>query len=586
MSEWADERRRLSAESSAEPGRWITARAEYQRGILDAFSDPLCHTVVVMSSAQVGKTEVLNNLTGYHIDQDPSPMLVVQPTLQMAEAWSKDRLAPMLRDTPTLRGKVKDPRARDSGNTLLHKTFPGGHITMAGANSPASLASRPVRVVLQDEVDRYPPSAGTEGDPVNLAKKRAANFWNRKVGLFSTPTIKGASRIELAYFGSDQRKYWVACPHCGHEQTLAWSQVKWTQVEGRHDPSSARYACSGCAVLWTDAERYIALRSGEWRAEAEFRGIAGFWLNAMYSPWVTLEGLVTDFLEAKRAMDQGDSRLMVVFVNTALGETWEEGGERPDWTYLAGRREKYEAEVPDGALVLVAGVDIQDNRWELEVEGFGSGEESWGIDYRVGFGDPARAEFWRDLDLALQATYRDNAGAVHRISATCIDSGGHHTQGVYEFCKAREHRRIYAVKGDDGAGRAMVSAPKRQKTAQQASAVDLFIVGVDGIKGLIYGRLRVTEPGPGYCHFPAQYPDDWFEQLTAEKLVTRYQRGVPYKTWVLPSGKRNEALDCRVYAYAAIRILSPRWELFERVRAGEVQVNPQSARRVRSRGLQ
>ena len=553
---------------------------------MDAFSDPLCHTVVVMSSAQVGKTEVLNNLTGYHIDQDPSPMLVVQPTLQMAEAWSKDRLAPMLRDTPTLRGKVKDPRARDSGNTLLHKTFPGGHITMAGANSPASLASRPVRVVLQDEVDRYPPSAGTEGDPVNLAKKRAANFWNRKVGLFSTPTIKGASRIELAYFGSDQRKYWVACPHCGHEQTLAWSQVKWTQVEGRHDPSSARYACSGCAVLWTDAERYIALRSGEWRAEAEFRGIAGFWLNAMYSPWVTLEGLVTDFLEAKRAMDQGDSRLMVVFVNTALGETWEEGGERPDWTYLAGRREKYEAEVPDGALVLVAGVDIQDNRWELEVEGFGSGEESWGIDYRVGFGDPARAEFWRDLDLALQATYRDNAGAVHRISATCIDSGGHHTQGVYEFCKAREHRRIYAVKGDDGAGRAMVSAPKRQKTAQQASAVDLFIVGVDGIKGLIYGRLRVTEPGPGYCHFPAQYPDDWFEQLTAEKLVTRYQRGVPYKTWVLPSGKRNEALDCRVYAYAAIRILSPRWELFERVRAGEVQVNPQSARRVRSRGLQ
>lgn len=556
---------------------------------MDAFSDPLCHTVVVMSSAQIGKTEVLNNLTGYHIDQDPSPMLVVQPTLQMAEAWSKDRLAPMLRDTPTLRGKVKDPRARDSGNTLLHKTFPGGHITMAGANSPASLASRPVRVVLQDEVDRYPPSAGTEGDPVNLARKRSANFWNRKNGLFSTPTIKGASRIELAYHGSDQRKYWIACPHCGHEQTLAWSQVKWTQTEGRHDPTTARYCCAGCGVMWTDAERYIALRSGEWRAKAEFRGIAGFWLNALYSPWVALESLVADFLEAKRAMDQGDTRLMVVFVNTALGETWEEGGERPDWTFLAGRREKYVAEVPDGALVLVAGVDIQDNRWELEVSGWGTGEESWGIDYRVGFGDPARPEYWRDLDAALLAVYSDKGGGQHRIAAACVDSGGHHTQAVYDFCKAREHRRIYAVKGDDGAGRAMVSAPKRQKTAQQASAADVFIVGVDGIKGLIYGRLRVTEMGAGYCHFPAQYSDEWFEQLTSEKLVTRYQRGVPYKCWVLPSGKRNEALDCRVYGYAAIRILSPRWELFERAKAGTLdttELSTRRMRRVRSKGIE
>lgn len=559
---------------------------------MDAFSDPLVHTVVGMTGAQVGKTEVLNNLVGYHIDQDPAPMLVVQPSLQMAEAWSKDRLAPMLRDTPVLRGKVKDPRARDSGNTLLHKVFPGGHITIAGSNSPASLASRPVRVVLCDEVDHYRPSAGTEGDPVNLAKKRASNFWNRKIGLFSTPTIKGASRIEKAYEASDQRKFWVACPDCGEHQVLRWAQVTWTKAaDGRHLPETARYACSGCGVAWTDGERWSALRFGEWRADAPFNGTAGFWLNALYSPWVKLEGLVTEFLEAKKALDQGDSRLMVVFVNTALGETWEEGGEQADWTFVAARREQYSAEVPDGALVLTAGVDIQDDRWELEVVGWGVGEESWNIDYRVGYGDPVRQDFWRDLDQALLATYRTADGAVHRIAGACVDSGGHHTQAVYDFCKARAARRIYAIKGDDGPGRAVVSAPKRKKTGKQAAGVDLFILGVDGIKGLVYGRLKVTEPGPGYCHFPTSYTDHLLEQLTSEKLVTRYRHGVPRRVWDLPSGKRNEALDCRVYAYGALAILNPRWETFVAARnaraANPSQPPEQKAqgRRMRSRGI-
>ena len=186
ISEWADEYRKLSPESSAEPGSWNTSRAEYQRGIMDALSDPYIETVVVMSSAQVGKTEILNNAVGYFISQDPSPMLVVQPTLDMAQTWSKDRLAPMLRDTPILSGLVKDPRSRDSGNTTLHKVFPGGHVTACGANSPSSLASRPVRNVFCDEVDRYPVSAGTEGDPVSLAKKRSATFWNRKIDRKST----------------------------------------------------------------------------------------------------------------------------------------------------------------------------------------------------------------------------------------------------------------------------------------------------------------------------------------------------------------------------------------------------------------
>lgn len=293
VSDWADAERKLSPEASAEPGQWITSRAEYQRGIMNAFSDPTIETVVVMSSAQVGKTEILNNVIGYHVAQDPSPMLVVQPTLDMAQTWSKDRLAPMLRDTPVLSGLVKDPRARDSGNTTLHKVFPGGHITSCGANSPASLASRPVRIVLCDEVDRYPLSAGSEGDPVSLARKRATTFWNRKIGLFSTPTVKGVSRIEQAWEESDKRRFHVACPDCETYQPLIWAQVSWTE------PHDARYTCSHCGSLWDDGQRVRSIRKGKWIASGETKKVAGFHLSGLYSPWTPLADAVEDFLQAK-----------------------------------------------------------------------------------------------------------------------------------------------------------------------------------------------------------------------------------------------------------------------------------------------
>ena len=313
ISEWADQYRQLSSESSAEAGRWSTSRAEYQRGMMDAVSDKSIETVVLMTAAQIGKTELVNNVVGFHIAQDPAPLLVVQPTLEMAQTWSKDRLAPAIRDTPALSEKIKNPRSRDSGNTTLHKVFPGGHVTACGANSPSSLASRPCRVILCDEVDRYPISAGTEGDPVALAKKRSATFWNRKLILVSTPTDKGSSRIEAAYAESDQRKYFVPCPDCNETQILQWANVRWKD----NDPNTVEYICEHCGSCWGDAKRFQAIRYGKWEATAAGDGkTAGFHLSALYSPWTALADVVRDFLSAKK-----DPMRLKAWINTTLGET-------------------------------------------------------------------------------------------------------------------------------------------------------------------------------------------------------------------------------------------------------------------------
>ena len=329
ISAWADNYRQLSSESSAEAGKWSTRRAEYQRGMMDAVSDPNVETVVLMTAAQIGKTELINNVVGFHIHQDPAPMLVVQPTLEMAQTWSKDRLAPAIRDTPVLSAKIANPRSRDSGNTTLHKVFAGGHVTACGANSPSSLASRPCRIILCDEIDRYPISAGTEGDPVALAKKRSATFWNRKIIMVSTPTEKGASRIERAFEHSDKRKFFVPCPDCGESQNLKWSNVQWTDGKA----STAEYCCKHCGSLWGDAKRFQAIRYGKWKATAEGDGkTAGFHLSGLYSPWTPLEDIVTDFLQSKR-----DPMRLKAWANTTLGECYEEEGERIDEYDLCAR---------------------------------------------------------------------------------------------------------------------------------------------------------------------------------------------------------------------------------------------------------
>ncbi len=542
VSEWADQERVLSSESSAEPGRWQTSRTEYLRGIMDTFSAPEIHTVVVMSASQIGKTECLNCIIGYFMHYDPSPILVMQPTLEMAENWSKERLAPMLRDTPALKSLVKDPRSRDSGNTLLHKKFPGGSVSATGSNSPASLASRPIRVVLADEVDRYGASAGTEGDPVDLARKRTATFHNRKILLTSTPTIKELSRIEMAFLESDQRYYQVPCGECGKYQRLEWKHVKWEHGQ----PETAHYECCHCGEPWDESMRISAISKGKWIATKETRGIAGFHLHGLYSPWIPIAKAVDEFLKAKASPDT-----LKVFVNTYFGETWEDEGEQVDNTGLFNRREKYEAEVPDGVLVLTAGVDVQDDRLEFGVIGTGLEEETWQIDYKIIHGDPSTPQVWLDLLLAIKTIYKNKEGKGFRIQATCIDSGGHFTQTVYGFCKQNMRHRVFAIKGKGGEGVPIIGRPSRNNIGK----IKLFPVGVDTTKSLIYRRLRILQPGPGYIHFPMGHDQEYFKQLTAEKIIITKHKGYPKKSFVKVR-PRNEALDVMVYSMAAFHLLN------------------------------
>jgi phage terminase large subunit GpA-like protein len=553
ISEWADRYRMLSREASAEPGRFRTDRAPYQRGFMDACADPLIERVVGMFASQTGKTEMVNNLVGFHIDQDPAPILVVQPTLEMAETWSKDRLAPMLRDTPRLRGKVKDPRARDSGNTLLHKNFPGGHISVVGANSPSGLASRPIRVVVKDERDRFPASAGSEGDPGKLADRRTSTFWNRKIVDISTPTLKGFSPIEALFEESDQRRYHVPCPDCGVLQTLKWSNVKWDN----NDPLTAHYICEHCDAHIDESQKQRMLAGGVWIAENPGSRIAGFHLSALYSPWARWSELVAEWLECK-----GNPERLKVFVNTVLAETWEEQGEKVTAEGLKSRLEEYAAEVPKGVGLLTAAVDVQGDRLELKVKGWGAGEESWRIAHEMIWGDPGRDEVWQKLAQWLDRPFQHEGGPTLHIRVMVIDSGGHHTEHVYRFAAPRQPR-VWAIKGQSQPGRPVWGRPSRVNKFRAR----LVPIGTDTAKDLIFARMKITQPGPGYMHLPVQASatpdkhvgvdrsdDEYLAQLTSEKVVTRYHKGRPTRSYE-KTRPRNEALDLEVYNVAALQSL-------------------------------
>lgn len=542
ISEWADANRKLSSESSAEPGDWNTSRAEYQRGIMDAISDINCSEVTIVASSQVGKTEMINNAVGYYIDKDPCPILLLQPNLDVAKSWSTDRLAPMLRDTPCLQGKVSE--SKDSGNTVLHKSFPGGHITMAGANSAASLASRPIRIVLLDEIDRYPLSAGKEGDPVKLAIKRTTTFWNRKVVKCSTPTIAGISKIDQSFKQSDMRYFMVPCPHCGQFQKIEWANVKWEKKDSIEETAkTAYYACPHCGSCWNDVDRWHAIGHGHWEATRPFHGHAGFYLWEGYSPWVRLEEIVDNFLNAK-----DDPEALKTFVNTSLGQVWEDKGERVDDDKLLARREEYTSAPPEVA-VITAGVDVQDDRLEIERIGWTATNQSYGLGKVILLGDPAASRIWEELDDLLQTPIPHDLTGEMQISACCIDSG-YLTQQVGKFCQERWNRRVWAIKGMPGEGRPILKrAPGKIKKLN----LEFFLVGVDTVKDVIYSRLKIEDPkSAGYCHFNMSYDDNHFKQLTAEEAKTSYIKGRKIRYYALrPGRKRNEALDIFGYALAA-----------------------------------
>jgi phage terminase large subunit GpA-like protein len=510
---------------------------------MDAVADPTIREIVVMKSAQVGWTEILLNVVGYFVDLDQSPILLVQPTVDMAAAFSKDRLAPMVRDTPALLGKIADARSRDSGNTTLHKTFPGGHITIGGANSPAGLASRPIRVALFDEVDRFPASAGTEGDPVALGKKRTTTFWNRKILMGSTPTIKGESRIEAAFELGDQRYYMVPCPHCDERQRLVWDNVRWDEGQ----PETAHYVCKHCGSILNDSDKMQMLRAGDFVASKPANGIASFHISELYSPWVTWAEMARSFLESKKLPET-----LQTWINTSLGETWEDRGETLEPQGLLARRESYTANsLPPGVLLLAQGTDVQDDRIECTVWGFGRDEEMWRVQHTVLKGDPGSNALWAEHDELLKRRFRTDDGRELVIEACAVDSGGHHTQRVYEYCSRRKKFRVWAIKGVAGQGRLVW--PKKASRVGKTNS-DLYPIGVDTIKDLIYGRLkRVTQPGPGYIHLDATTDEQAVEQITSETMVYRIVQGRRVRMWKPRSSTvRNEQLDTLVYAYAAM----------------------------------
>ena len=556
LSQWADQYRMLSAESSAAPGRWHTDKAPYQREIMDAIGDPHVRKVVIMSAAQIGKTDAfILNPIGYYMAYAPAPILVLQPTIEMGQTFSKDRFAPMLRDTPVLRDLV-NPKSRDSGNTIMKKNFRGGYVTILGANSPAGLASRPAKVVLADEVDRYPESAGTEGDPLGLVQKRQTTFHDQKTVMVSTPVIKGKSRIETEYNLSTKEEWNVPCPHCGHYQPLTWSGVKFDKDR---PTAPVKYICVKCGVAGSERAWKKASSRGKFVAENPNAEARGFHLNTLASTFCEWSDIVQKFLVAHEQLEQGNPEGMKVWVNTELGETWEEQGEQIEDGDLMNRREYYGAEVPDDVIVLTAGVDVQDDRFEVEVVGWGVGKENWGIRYQKIYGDLLKEQVWKDLDAFLALTFKKKDGTPLRITATCMDSGGHHTNAVYSFCKERFERRIFAIKGRGGQDVPYIQNPS---TSNRVKA-PLFTIGVDAGKALIYQRLRKTTPGPNYCHFPAEeeagYDEMYFRGLTSEKLVTRFKKGKMSSMWVLKDEKykRNEPFDLRNYATAAVEIANP-----------------------------
>lgn len=560
VSQWADRYRRLSAESAAEPGQWNTARAPYQREIMDAVNDPMCEHIIIMSSAQVGKTEVLLNIIGYYIDYDPAPILVVQPTVKpMAEDFSKDRLAAMIRDTPALSRKVHDVKSRASGNTILHKIFPGGHVTIGGANSASSLASRPIRIVLMDEVDRYPASAGTEGSPIKLAEKRTTAFWNRKKVKASTPANKSSSQIYQEWLSGTMEEWCVRCPCCGRFQPYAWRRVRFSDVTMR---------CMYCEehipeLDWKQGEaKYIAQHPERHRRRS-------FHLNELASPWVHWEDIIEEWRDADKARKEyGDTRKLQTFVNTVLGEPWEDHGKGADDESLLSRRERYAAELPDGVLLLTASVDVQDDRFEIEVVGWGKGYESWGIQYARLYGDLDGDEAWEQLEEWLGQEFHFASGLPLLIAGTCIDTGGHKTTQCYKFLKRMEkkRKRIRGIKGFAREGRGIPLL--HSLSTNNEYGVKVFILGVDSGKDMVVSRLLIDKPGPGYCHFPSNegrgYTDAVIKGLNSEEKVTKVKDGRYIEKWEKKSGIRNEPLDLRVYNTAAVEILQPNFEALEK----------------------
>jgi terminase, large subunit len=555
LSEWAELYAYLSAETSSAPGKFYSFG--YQTAWMDAITDENVEIVTVMKSARTGYTKCLDNVVGYFIHHDPAPTLIVMPRESDCEDYSRTEIVPMIRDTPVLAAIAGEIKAKDPQQRILKRVFPNSaSVSFVGANSPAGFRRITARIILFDEIDGYPVGgAGSEGDQITLGTKRSESFWNRKIVMGSTPTLKGFSRIETSFNESDRRYYYVTCPHCKCKQTLKFANLRWDKAEdGTHLPETAHFVCEGmgCIIEETDKPRMIA--GGEWIAtNPPFHGHAGFHIWAAYSlfPNACWKNLVEEFLRVRK-----DPILLQTYVNTVLGETWEPIAERVESSSLSRRAESYSGQsLPLAVTHLTSGVDVQGDRLEVIVLAWGQQEERWVADYEVFHGDPAQQSVWADLDRFLLGRYYREDAQELRVKTACVDTGGHHAAQVISFCKSRRSRRVFPIKGQGG--------PKpiwpKHSSRTGKSNDQIFMIGVDSAKDAIYGRLRITKPGPGFIHFPVGdiCDEEFFAQLTSEQVQTRHKEGRPYRVWILPPGKHNEVLDCFCYALAA-RLSSPR----------------------------
>jgi phage terminase large subunit GpA-like protein len=557
VSEWAINNRVLPKGTTSRPGPFKPER--FQVEMMNVVLDPLVHEVVIMKSTQVGYSDaVINNICGYFIDADPKPVMLVQPTIDNAKDYGKKRITPMIESCPALRLKIKPPTSRRAGNTLALKEFPGGFLKLTGANSGAGLRSDPVPVVLFDEVDGYPIDVDGEGDPIAIGTRRTDGFADYKIVKGSTPAKpKGISPIERDFLRSDMRRFFVACPFCSLKQALWWRDpvskayrlFYSVNADNQVDPTSVAYICASCQEKIPERFKQKMLNAGEWIAEFPDRSTVGFHINALYSPWrENWHALAQEWHEANK---ENNPEKLKAFINLRLGETWEEQGDSVEALTLKARLEPYQAEVPDGVGLLTAAVDVQSDRLECVVKGWGDKEESWLIAYQQLFGDPGQEAVWNELDSFLLSTWDHASGRKVKITCTMIDSGGLHTDSVYRFVRARQTRGIFALKGSSEAGKEILG----KFSVNNQYRVKLWLIGTDTAKDRIFARMKIPGAGPGFMHLPDFAEDEYLAQLTSEKAVRRYRRGKGTIREYIKTRARNEALDLEVYALAALYVL-------------------------------
>jgi phage terminase large subunit GpA-like protein len=558
-SGWAEQNLVLN-ESALSNGKWRPDTAPWQPEIMDAVKDPTVEKIVIMSASQGGKNVIVNTIIGYYVDVDPCPIMLIEPSLELAEDYSKRRLAPLISDTRVLREKIHEAKSRDSNNTILLKLFPGGSLNLVGANSPRSLASKPIRVVIADEIDGFELSAGKEGDPLKLADRRSTTYWNRKKIYVSTPVLAGFSRIEQEFLKGTQERWNIECPNCGDYQYINMQGIKFKHeqdAKGNYKAWDITFQCPACLEKFD--EYTWKQQPGKWVAyNPAAKKVRSFHWNAFIYPWGSWEDIVLEWLTVKKDPEQHK-----VFKNTVLGLPWEETLGQEEYQFLLDRREEYPAELPDGVLLLTAGVDTQDDRLEYEIVGWGRGEQTWGIEYGVIMGKPDKPETWQTLSDKLGQVFRFTSGIGLKVACALVDSGGHYTQDVYEWCHKNECRKIFACRGMSRPGLSIIHSTARSKKEN----CRYFNLGVDGGKTRILSRVQIKQPGDGYYHYPLGdrgYDQTYFQGLLSEYQDTEKQGGKLKLVWKKRSSNiRNEPLDVRNYAQAAFYLLSVNWDALE-----------------------